>query len=123
MEIFNGSWQDFSDVKPSVVTVGSFDGVHLGHRTILDRVVDVAKSTNQRSVIVSFDPHPRKYFSKSIFPLLSTAEEKLEQLERLGLDLAILLTFDEKLAATTAQDFVQYFLKARLGMTQMIIGL
>ncbi|MBU0508449.1 hypothetical protein KKH27_06400 [bacterium] len=59
MEVFRGSWSNFTDVQDSVITVGFFDGVHLGHRAILERVVEAAGAQNLRSVLLTFDPHPQ----------------------------------------------------------------
>src|SRR6185437_11757874 len=87
-------------VDATVVTVGTFDGVHRGHRDVIERLVDRAKSLNVASVLVTFEPHPLEVVNPSAAPLLLTLhDEKLEVLAETGLDYVAVLPFTHTLAA------------------------
>jgi riboflavin kinase/FMN adenylyltransferase len=89
------------------VTVGSFDGVHAGHRAILDRLCALARAHGARTVVVTFDPHPREFFRpESAPPLLTTPEERERLLARAGVDILVRLRFGAELADTPAEEFV-----------------
>jgi riboflavin kinase / FMN adenylyltransferase len=124
MEVFRGSWSNFSDVRDSAVTVGFFDGVHRGHRAIIDEVTSAAKAQSLRSVVLTFDSHPREVLrdSASHVPLLTTIDEKLALLRDLGIDLVMVIHFDQILAQLSPTDFVQIILKGRVGMRKIVIG-
>jgi riboflavin kinase / FMN adenylyltransferase len=124
MEVFRGPWSNFVDVRDSAVTVGFFDGVHLGHRAILDALIADAKAQSLRSVVMTFDTHPRHVLRETNAPigLLNTPEEKLALLSKTGVDLAIVAHFDPSLAQMTPADFVQIVLKGRIGMRKIVIG-
>jgi riboflavin kinase/FMN adenylyltransferase len=124
MDIFRGTWSNFTDVKDSVVTVGTFDGVHAGHRAIIQRVVESANLQGLRSVLITFDTHPRHvvHDGNAPVPLLTTIEEKLALLAPTGLHLAMILHFDHSLAHLSPLDFVQIILKGRVGMRRIVIG-
>ncbi len=124
MDIFRGSWSNFTDVRDSVVTVGMFDGVHIGHRSIIQRVVESAAQQGLRSVLITFDSHPRDVVRDGAAPvaLLTTTDEKLNLLKETGLDLAMVIHFDHSLAHLAPNDFVQIILKGRVGMKRIIIG-
>lgn len=124
MEIFRGPWSNFVDVRDSAVTVGFFDGVHMGHRAILDELIVSAKAQTLRSVVLTFDTHPRHVLRETNAPigLLTTPDEKLALLSKTGVDLAIVVHFDPSLAQMSAADFVQIVLKGRIGMRKIVIG-
>jgi riboflavin kinase/FMN adenylyltransferase len=124
MEIFRGSWSEFTDVRDSAITVGFFDGVHLGHRAILERVLSAAAAQSLRSVVVTFAQHPRQVLSSGTAPvaLLTTLDEKLDLLRQAGVDLALVLDFDHGMSQLSASDFVQIVLKGRIGMRKIVIG-
>lgn len=124
MVIFRGSWSNFTDVKDSVVTVGMFDGVHLGHCAIIQRVVESAAQQALRSVLITFDTHPRDVVGEGAgpMPLLTTTEEKLSLLKGTGLNLVMVVHFDHSLSHLSPSDFVQIILKGRVGMRRIIIG-
>jgi riboflavin kinase / FMN adenylyltransferase len=124
MEVFRGSWSNFTDVQDSVVTVGFFDGVHLGHRAIIDHVTGTARAQGLRSVVLTFDTHPRLVVHDSGVPigLLTTPEEKLSLLAAAGVDATLILNFDFVLAQMSPADFVQIVLKGRVGMRKIVIG-
>jgi riboflavin kinase/FMN adenylyltransferase len=124
MEIFRGSWSEFTDVRDSVITVGFFDGLHLGHRAILDHVMAAARAQSLRSVVLTFAQHPRQVLNASAAPLLllTALDEKLELLRECGLDLVLVMDFNHGLSQMSAPDFVQIVLKGRIGMRKIVIG-
>lgn len=124
MEVFRGSWSNFTAVRDSVVTVGFFDGVHLGHRAILERLTEAARAQGLRSVVLTFDSHPRDVLQESGSPikLLTTVDEKLPLLAASGVDLAMVIQFDHVLSQMSAADFVQIILKGRIGMKKIVLG-
>jgi riboflavin kinase/FMN adenylyltransferase len=89
------------------VALGTFDGVHLGHR----RVIEAARAAQLRSTVVTFDPHPRVFFGNRV-ELLSTVERRLELLEEAGVEDVLLLSFDEALATLDAEEFAESILRA-----------
>jgi len=124
MIVFRGSWSNFTDVRDSVVTVGLFDGLHLGHRAIIEHVVTAARAQSLRSVLLTFDAHPRDVLKQGSapVPLLTTLEEKLALLGDSGLDLTLVIHFDHGLSRMSAGDFVQIVLKGRIGMRKIVVG-
>ena len=106
----------------AIVTVGSFDGVHLGHRQILDHLISRAQACNAPSVVVSFDPHPREVISGHPMPLLSSVKERETLLDAIGLDRFIVLPFTREFSALSAENFVRSILVERIGMAEMIVG-
>ena len=102
----------FSTSKKAIVTVGTFDGVHLGHQEIILQVVEKAKISGLASVLLTFDPHPRKIINKiNSIELINTIEEKKEKLKTLGIDYLIIQKFDEKFSETEANKFVEKTMK------------
>jgi riboflavin kinase/FMN adenylyltransferase len=107
----------------SVVTVGSFDGVHLGHRDILRRVTERANASNTPGVLVTFRPHPLEVINPSAAPMLLTpGDEQLDALADSGPLLVAMLGFTPALARMTAEEFVLDVLVARYRMRELIIG-
>jgi riboflavin kinase/FMN adenylyltransferase len=107
----------------AVLTVGTFDGVHRGHQQVLEAVRRSADARHERSVVVTFDPHPlRIVHPESSPPLLTTAAEKIEILAQTGVERVALLRFTPALAALTPREFVEQILIGRLGMSQLVIG-
>jgi riboflavin kinase/FMN adenylyltransferase len=107
----------------AVMTVGTFDGVHLGHRAILSRVVRRAAERSLPSVLVTFEPHPLEIVNPSAAPLLlSTTSEKLQLVAECGLDYAVVLPFTPSLAALDPSAFVETVLLERLCLRELLIG-
>jgi riboflavin kinase/FMN adenylyltransferase len=107
----------------AVITVGTFDGVHLGHRAILNRVARRAADRRLPSVLVTFDPHPLEVVNPSAAPrLLSTTTEKLELVADCGLDYAVVLPFTPSLAALDPAAFVEAVLLERYCLRELLIG-
>lgn len=107
----------------SVVTVGSFDGVHLGHRAVLDEVAARARAGGRTSVLVTFDPHPLEVLNpEAAPPRLTTHDERLEILAQTELDAVVQLRFDRALASWSPERFVREILLDRCGMRELVIG-
>ena len=114
---FNSIAEIPSGFGPSVAAIGNFDGVHLGHREILNAVVSEARKLNARAVAITFDPHPDQYLRPAQTPLLLTPmPERLRLLAATGIDAAIVLPFDDALANLSAQEFVSRILVQSLGV-------
>lgn len=107
-----------------IVTLGTYDGVHLGHQTIIREMVADAKRQGKESVLLTFHPHPRMvlYPDSHSVKLIDTVEEKLAKLEKLGLDTVILYPFTLKFSRLTAVEFVRDVLVSQIGVTQMLVG-
>jgi riboflavin kinase/FMN adenylyltransferase len=109
--------------RPVVVTVGNFDGVHLGHQRILRRVQEVARQTGRASAVLTFYPHPSRVLRPSDAPaLLMTIDQRLAAIEAIGIDAALVLRFDAQLANVTAEEFVQRFLVDAIGARAVLVG-
>jgi len=111
------------DGRGTVVTVGTFDGVHRGHWAVLQEIRLRAKETGRRSVLVTFHPHPLKIVRPDEAPpLLTTPTEKKEILAETGLDYAVFLPFTQVLAEYSPRRFVEEILIGRLGVQELVIG-
>ena len=107
----------------SVVCIGAFDGMHLGHRALLARVRERAQAAGLLSVVVSFEPLPREFFAHTRkVPRLSSRREKIAQFVAAGIDRVLLLRFNATLAAMSAQDFIARVLVARVNARQVWVG-
>lgn len=107
----------------TVVTIGSFDGVHSGHKVLLSALKQMAKRLGAESVVVTFDPHPRIAMGRAEgMGLLTTIEERALLLEREGIDRMVVARFDERFRSQPYDVFVRESLVARLGMVGMIVG-
>ena len=110
-------------VKATVVTVGTFDGVHRGHRDVIERLVGRARSLEVASVLVTFEPHPMEVVNPMAAPLLLTLhDEKLELLAETGLDYVAVLPFTTSLAAYSAEEFVELVLRRCFRLRELLIG-
>ena len=106
-----------------VATIGFFDGVHRGHRFLIDRVIEEAQRSGMLSAVITFDRHPREVLQTDYQPdLLSTLDEKLLLLSKTHVDNTVVLHFDASLAALTAHDFMRDVLQGQLKVRKLIIG-
>src|SRR5580700_6371870 len=97
--------------KPTVVTIGNFDGVHLGHQKILAGVLERARATDLLAAVLTFYPHPARILRPDAAPpLLSTLPQRLAAFEAAGMDAALVLKFDAELAKVSAEDFARLYL-------------
>jgi riboflavin kinase/FMN adenylyltransferase len=112
------------DFKDPVITMGVFDGVHLGHRMLLERVVEEARRSGSDAVAVTFDPHPRIVLTgdPSHLRFLTDIEERIELLRQTGIDHLVIIRFTPELSRMTAQEFVEEILCRHLGLRHLITG-
>jgi riboflavin kinase/FMN adenylyltransferase len=115
---------DFRRLRHAVVTSGTFDGVHLGHQKILDRLREVARSTGGESVVITYWPHPRTVVSadSSDLKLLSTLDEKIELLERSGIDHLLIIPFTRDFSLLSSDEFIRRILVDAIGTRTLVIG-
>ncbi len=107
----------------TVVTIGNFDGVHLGHLALVGRTVERARVTEGRSIAVTFDPHPAAVLRPdAVPPLLQSVEQRVAALEEHGIDEVVVVEFTAELAAQGPEEFVQELLVDRLGADVVIVG-
>jgi riboflavin kinase/FMN adenylyltransferase len=105
----------------SVVTIGNFDGVHIGHQQIISRLVAKAKTLQLPSILISFTPTPQSFFGREQ-SVLTSFKQKHYQLEKLGLDVHLIITFNRKFSQLSAESFIQEILLAKLGVKFCLIG-
>lgn len=108
---------------PTVLTFGVFDGLHLAHQRIMSQVVERARAQGLPATVVTFDPHPRAVLHpQTAPPLLQTFEQKMEGIERLGIDQTVVLNFTHALSQVTAEDFLMKFIFGRLDAREVYLG-
>ncbi len=124
MDVIHGSENIPESLKGAFVTIGNFDGVHLGHRFIFGMLVGEARREGRPAVAISFDPHPKMVLhpERRPFYLITSPEEKIGLLAGLGIDAFILIPFSVEYARTTADEFVRVILWERLRIRRVIIG-
>lgn len=111
------------NLRNSVVTIGTFDGVHIGHQKIIKRLTDTAKKNNLESVVLTFFPHPRMVLQKDAdIKLINTIQERQDILEVLGLECLFIKTFTKDFSRWSAEDFVKKLLVEQLHAKKVIIG-
>lgn len=109
--------------EPCAATIGFFDGVHLGHRFLVNQVAEEAKRRGLRTVVVTFDRHPREVVKTDYHPqMLSSFAEKTSLLASTEADVCVVLPFDERMASLSAHDFMLHILKERLGVKVLVTG-
>jgi riboflavin kinase/FMN adenylyltransferase len=117
------SINDFKSTKKTVVTIGTFDGVHVGHQKIIEKLIQNAVNYNYESLILTFFPHPRMVLQESSdIKLLNTIDEKSVLLEKLGVDNLIIHPFDKGFSRLTAEEFVKTILVDIFNIKKIIIG-
>lgn len=123
MELILGSALLTAPPARAVVTVGTFDGLHVGHRELMRTVVERARALGGSAVVYTFDPHPRKLLHRADSPgLLMTLAQKVEELAGLGIDVTVIEPFDDAFAATPPESFVRDVLHARLRPVEVYVG-
>ncbi len=115
-------WDDITHDGQSVVTVGTFDGVHRGHRAILEYLHRRASQHSGPSTLVSFDPHPRAIVHGEEVPLLTTVAERADLLEELDLDRFVVIPFSMDFAQFSPEEYVRDVLVKRIGMQEITVG-
>lgn len=124
MQIHRGLTGSLPAFRHAAVTIGTFDGVHLGHRRIIQQLKETALETGGETVIITFDPHPRKVVSSvpGEIRLLTTLSEKIQLLEAAGVDHLVIVPFDHRFAGLSAEAYVRDFLFAHFHPHAVIIG-
>jgi riboflavin kinase/FMN adenylyltransferase len=122
MNIFHGI--DRTDIRrPTALTLGVFDGLHLGHQAILGKVIERALLIDSAPTLITFDPHPRQVLKPGTAPpLLQTFNQKMEGLKLLGIDQVVVLHFDQTMARMSAEDFVREFIVEKLQAREVYLG-
>lgn len=118
------SIDDFSPVKNAVVTSGTFDGVHVGHKKILSRLTEIARKTGGETVVITFWPHPRLvlYPDDSQLRLLNTFEEKAELLKKQGVHHLLRIPFTKEFSQLSSEAFITNILVEKIGTRKLVIG-
>ena len=123
MNIYHSYTAFFKTNKTSIVTIGTFDGVHIGHQEIIKNLVETANKNQAESVILTFFPHPRMVLQKdSGIKLLNTIDEKIELLEKTGLKHLVIIPFTKEFSRLTALDFTRDILVSSLRTKKLVIG-
>lgn len=118
------SLEEFNRLEKAIVTTGTFDGVHYGHQKIISRLQELAKQHKGESVIITFFPHPRLV----LFPedndlkLINTLDEKIELLEKSGVDHLIIIPFTKEFSRLSSLEFIQQILVDKIGTKKLVIG-
>jgi riboflavin kinase/FMN adenylyltransferase len=115
-------WDDIARDDQAVVTVGTFDGVHRGHKVIVDHLLARADERGGPSTLVSFDPHPRSVVRDQEVPLLTTVEERAAILEAMGLDRFVVIPFSTEFAQKPPEAYVEDVLVERIGLQEITVG-
>ncbi len=122
LKIFH-SINDFSSTKKTILTLGTFDGVHIGHKKILKKITQNTENQKYESLVLTFFPHPRMVLQEhSDIKLLNTIDEKIDLLEKIGIENLVIHPFDEAFSRLTAEEFVSDILVDRFHIQKIIIG-
>ncbi len=119
--------QNLDDIKTpfhnGVITIGNFDGVHIGHQALFHTVIETADAMGGTSMAMTFDPHPVRVLKKNGHPpLITIYEQKVELIERTGIDVLIFIPFTMAFAAISAISFIQDLLIKKLGVKAIVVG-
>jgi len=124
MKIIKGVNEITREFTNSIITIGNFDGIHLAHQDIFKRVITEAHNENRKSVVITFDPHPKKVLhpERRPFFLIASLDEKLKLIRDLGIDAVVLIQFSLEFAKVTAEEFVKNILWDKLHIKKIFIG-
>ena len=123
MMVFNDIAQ-VRNIPNAVVTIGTFDGVHIGHQAIFRKMRELAKTIDGQTVVVTFSPHPRQVLNidSSNLRFICTEEEKLKRIEQFGIDNVVIITFTKEFARTPSEDFIKNFIIERIKPSYIVVG-
>lgn len=123
MMVFNDIAQ-VRNISNAVVTIGTFDGVHIGHQAIFRKMRELAENIDGQTVVVTFSPHPRQVLNidSSNLRFICTEEEKLKRIEQLGIDNVVIITFTKEFARTPSEDFIKNFIIERIKPNYIVVG-
>jgi riboflavin kinase/FMN adenylyltransferase len=123
MEVFNHLDQIIEPFKNAVITIGNFDGVHIGHQALFHEAIEKAVTIGGTSVAMTFEPHPLRVMKPNDHPpLITLYEQKAELIERSGIDVLICVPFTREFAAQSAEQFVRDLLVQKIGMKAIVVG-
>ena len=124
MKVLHGLDGTSAEYRGSIITIGNFDGVHLGHQTLFRQLLHEARSAGRMSVVLTFEPHPKMVLhpERRPFYLITTIEEKIRFIAACGVDGLLILPFSLEFAKTSAEQFVQDILWDRLRISKILIG-
>ena len=123
MKTFNHLDQINEPFKHAVITIGNFDGVHIGHQALFHEAIEKAEAIGGTSVAMTFDPHPLRVMKQNNHPpLITLFEQKSELIERTGIDVLICVPFTHEFAAQSAEQFVRDLLVQKIGMKAIVVG-
>jgi riboflavin kinase / FMN adenylyltransferase len=116
--------EDFPKIEFPVVTIGTFDGVHVGHQQIIKRMIEVAKKNNGETVLVTFSPHPRLviHADSQNLKVINTQDRKYQLMEQFGIDHLVEIPFTKEFSKTSSNDFIENIIVKGLGTRKLIIG-
>jgi len=122
VKVYDG-FLNYSAIKNAVVTIGTFDGVHIGHQTLINRLIGIARKYNGETVLLTFHPHPRIVLQKNAnIELLTSIRERINLLEKSGIDHLIIIPFDENFAKLNSLEFIRDVLVKKIGTKRLVIG-
>ena len=123
MMVFNDIAQ-VRNIPNAVVTIGTFDGVHIGHQAIFKKMRELAETIDGQTVVVTFSPHPRQVLNidSSNLRFICTEEEKLKRIEQFGIDNVVIITFTKEFARTPSEDFIKNFIIERIKPSYIVVG-
>ena len=123
MKIFDHLDQIKEPFKRAVITIGNFDGVHIGHQALFHEVIEKAAAIDGTSVAMTFEPHPIRVLKQNNFPpLITLYEQKTELIERTGIDVLICVPFTLQFAALSAEQFIKDLLVQKIGLKAIVVG-
>ena len=123
MELVKNIDQIEKPYKNAVITIGNFDGVHIGHQALFHEVIEKADSIGGTSIVMTFDPHPVRVLKQNgHLPLITMNEQKVELIENSGIDVLICIQFNKEFAAISAKDFIEDLLLKCIGMKAIVVG-
>ena len=114
---------EIGSINNPVVTVGTFDGLHIGHQKVINELIRAAKAINGESVVVTFFPHPRTILQPGFdLKLILSRKEKIRLLEKLGVENLLFIPFTKEFAQTSSEDFIKNYVVDPISPKKMIIG-
>lgn len=122
MQVIYGLEQFPSLLKNTIVTIGNFDGIHLGHQKILQFLVNKARKQNLSSVVLTFSPHPEKILRKAKLKMIYTLDQRIETIKKYGIQYVLVTPFDKQFSNLSSCDFIQKILVNTLRAKEVIIG-
>ncbi|MCD6184591.1 MAG: bifunctional riboflavin kinase/FAD synthetase [Deltaproteobacteria bacterium] len=123
MQLINNVKDFKTKCKNPVITIGNFDGVHLGHQALLHEVIEKAEKINGTSMAMTFEPHPKRVLKYDCYlPLITLYEQKIELFEKSGIDVLICVPFNKQFASISADDFINNLLLETIGIKAIIVG-